>query len=138
MKKIFLLVIVGISFIACVKTVDFNTLQNRNRVMYEKGKKTPYTGETIRHHRNGKVSLNGTLVDGKFDKTVTKYYENGQIKLKMFYKKNQKTPYTGEAFTYFENGKIDKKFSFIDGKKLSLMPILLKGVFGIQGNIKRV
>ena len=66
MKKIFLITGILVFLFACSsEKVNFSQLQDRNGMYYLINKDKPFTGDVIQYN-NGKVELEGRIVEGAF------------------------------------------------------------------------
>ena len=91
MKKIYPLVFVLLLIIGCStsidlkidlgrkKSVDYNSLLQRNGSYYGINSEKPYSGSIIKKYESGQYSMKGEMKDGKFVGDLTKWYKNGQI-----------------------------------------------------------
>ena len=68
------------------KSVDYNSLLQRNGSYYEINTEESFSGLVIDKYKSGQYRLEGYLRKGKWDGLVTEYYENGQKKVEGTFK----------------------------------------------------
>ncbi|MEI7499526.1 MAG: hypothetical protein WCK84_03665 [Bacteroidota bacterium] len=90
MKKIFLITGILVFLFACSsEKVNFSQLQDRNGMYYLINKDKPFTGDVIQYN-NGKVELEGRIVEGLRVGLWISYYPNGQKKMEGTFKEGVK------------------------------------------------
>ncbi|MAJ24635.1 MAG: hypothetical protein CMP36_03905 [Rickettsiales bacterium] len=127
-----LLIILSLLFtsIICSKDIDFNDLQKRDGLFYEKFKEEPFSGKVVGRRRgnivegqiegewlvynNGQLWIKSNYKDGKRDGEWVRYYASGQLHIKINYKEGK----TDGVYIFFnKNGTLQKKGNFKLGKK---------------------
>lgn len=81
--------------------VDFRQLENRDKKMYVKGEKEPYTGGCFGYFENGQKGLEGTYKHGIKNGKWIWLYSNGQTKKEISYKNGKKN---GKTIFWYKNG----------------------------------
>lgn len=89
----------------------------------------PYSGRFIDYFINGKVSNEGTLLNGTFNGEITLYFLNGQAKTMGFYKEGI---YDGVFREYYRNGALRSTVEYRQGVK-----IIPRKTFYINGQVEQ-
>jgi antitoxin component YwqK of YwqJK toxin-antitoxin module len=96
---IFFLTIVIIS--GCEKTIDSQELEWKNGIFYKINDSKPYSGKMITYWKNGNVSREGELKEGKYHGEHKLFYKSGNIDEVITYKDGEGH---GKHEVWYENG----------------------------------
>lgn len=86
MKKIVLILMIIISLTSYGKSINFNQLQERDGIDYEKNQQIPYTGSVLSHYESGEIKSEKNYKNGEKDGKWIFYDENGKIDRRKYYK----------------------------------------------------
>lgn len=111
MKKIILILMIGVSLISYSKLMDRDHLKRSFRNKFTDAKVAAYC-------ENGKIIYKGSFKNGKKEGEWVTYYKAEKIKLKGDYKNGKKE---GVWISYYKDGKIKWKTNYKDGKNIDNM-----------------
>jgi antitoxin component YwqK of YwqJK toxin-antitoxin module len=116
MKKLLLLFIVIpiIVFGQEEKIIDANAITRIDGLRVMKNDSTLVTGKVHGWHKNGQLSWEGKLTDGKFDGRSKAWYENGQLEAEVSWKDGKQD---GDWNYWFKNGQLKEQGVYKDGEK---------------------
>jgi len=103
-----------ISFLSKPEGVAYETLEEREGMMFLKDSDSPYTGKSFILHENGKKLAEIYLKGGKREGSATQWYENGQIRSEGFYKDGKRE---GSMVFWYENGQRETQQNFKNNEK---------------------
>lgn len=83
------------------KKIDFADLEERDGLFYEKGSKTPYTGQCVTTFPTGQLGMGGAIKNGLRDGEWLWFYENGNKKRYCVYKDGLKQ---GASIYFYKTG----------------------------------
>jgi antitoxin component YwqK of YwqJK toxin-antitoxin module len=109
--------LISILFSCSQTTVDCYVIKNENGIYYIDDNKTPYTGNCVMYHLNGKKSFEAEYKNGYSCGESKWYYENGQISQQITYildEENIPRP-DGKHTKWFENGNIREVVNYKEG-----------------------
>lgn len=86
-----------------------------NYTTYDIYKLELFNGKFVNKYNNGKIKRNFEVRNGKLNGTITEYYKNGIVKFTGNYNNNKITD--GCALFYYENGNLESKFCWRNGKQ---------------------
>ena len=113
------------------KEVNNDDLIERNGLWYEKFTSVPFTGSVYAEYAGGKRVKNGEIVNGLREGPWEKYWENGQLSVKISYKEGKPD---GVPEIYSENGQIKSKSNYQDSERDDPWEIYdLEGQFKSEG-----
>jgi len=79
MKKYLLIFLSLIILISCSKDIDISSLVERNDLMFEVNKTTPFSGNVFQKNENGTFLLKGSFTKGLKSGEWSEYADNGQL-----------------------------------------------------------
>jgi len=82
------------------KKINYANLEERNKLFYEIGTKTPFTGQCVTTFPSGKLGMGGTIKNGLRDGEWIWFYENGNKKRYCVYKEGIKD---GVSIFFYKN-----------------------------------
>jgi antitoxin component YwqK of YwqJK toxin-antitoxin module len=100
--------------IGCEKTIDAETLQERQGIFYEVNSTEPITGTAVDLYENGQKTFERNYVGGKLEGLATEWYENGQKHREQNYVDGKQD---GLTTSWYENGQKQGEGNFVDGKE---------------------
>ena len=103
-------------FISCLLVCMGNLIFQKNSACYaqENGAQNLQNGPAKFYHANGKVSSEGTMLNGKPDGYWKTYYENGILKSEG----NRKNFQLDSIWKFYsQEGALVSEFNYLDGKK---------------------
>ena len=86
--------------------VDWNDIEKKKGLFYEKSKDIPFSGQV-----SGLQA--GKIIRGKKEGEFFKFYKNGNKLSRMFYKNNK---LNGLSYEYYRNGNLLSKKNYLDNK----------------------
>ena len=105
-------------FIAgCSKTIDENSLVERDSIKYRKGSSEPYSGEVITKYDSGQDYIIGNYQKGKESGVWTFLYKNGKKSQEGSFSEGNKS---GGWNSWYENGIQKSKGKYINGDREGL------------------
>lgn len=109
MKKYLLLLSISILFYSCNdagtsdKPLKPSQIQMKDKILYQKGSKIPYTGEIVTNYPNGPIKSSFFYVNGVRDGATTYYSQDGTLLYEKSYKDGK---LDGKYKSYYENGNL--------------------------------
>ena len=115
-KKIVLMFSILVFYVLSVsgQEIKADQIERRNKVAYQKGKSTPFTGKAVEFYKNGTKKSEETYVKGLRDGFCKTWFENGKPESQKAYKANK---LQGTATAWHQNGAVERKVEFSDDKK---------------------
>lgn len=107
-----LLLIISTLLSNCTEEVDFDSLVERQNIMYKVNSDKGYTGKATQYHENGQLALQCSFVDGRFENEYQSWFENGQLEFACTY--SNYVP-VGEQVQYYQSGQLHTKTNFSEG-----------------------
>ena len=106
MKKNLLFLLIPILILqACTQVVEKKELTQKNDIVYQNEKKTPYSGKVYEDFSNGDRKMEGYYLNGKMNGAFIEWHENGEKKSEIYYANGKKD---GNYTLWYENGKISE------------------------------
>jgi len=117
MKQYILILFIGILELSvpAQKVVNYEDLEERNGLFYEKNSNVPFTGKCITTYPNGQLGMGGYIKNGLRDGEWIWFYENGNKKRYCTYVNGVKQ---GPSIYFYKNGQKKSEIIFKDDKNI--------------------